>query len=113
MAFKRHGQGVRLVRLYQVALGVVRIFRVESVGTRAVLNPSEVLSGVVPGLPDLRRSLCSLVGYVLTMIPVFIPELRRDTFLAALSSSPSTESFMVQCNSRIVQVGYLVYLPRG
>ena len=72
-------------------------------GTRAVLNPSEVLSGVVPGLPDLRRSLCSFVGYVLTMIPVFIPELSRDTFLAALSSSPSSESFMVKCNGRMLR----------
>jgi hypothetical protein len=73
------------------------------VGTRAVLNPSEVLSGVVPGLPDLRRSLCSLVGYVLTMIPVFIPELSRGgTFLAALSSSPSSESFMLQCDGRML-----------
>ncbi len=67
----------------------------ESVGTRAVLNPSEVSSGVLPGLLDLRRLLCSLVGYVLTMIPVFIPELSRGTVLAALSSSPSSESFMV------------------
>ena len=70
---------------------------------RAVLNPSEVLSGVVPGLPFLRRSLCSFVGYVLTMIPVFIPELSRGTFLAALSSSPSSESFMLKCDGRVLR----------
>ena len=42
-------------------------------------------------------------GYVLTMIPVFIPELSRGTFLAALSSSPSNESFMSKCDGRMLR----------
>ena len=67
-----------------------------------------MLSGVVPGLPVLSRSLCSLVGYVLTMIPVFIPELSRGTFLAAFSSSPSSESFMVRFDGRMFAKNILV-----
>ena len=67
-----------------------------------------MLSGVVPGLPVLSRSLCSFVGYVLTMIPVFIPELSRGTFLAALSSSPSSESFILKFDGRVLRKIYLL-----
>jgi hypothetical protein len=49
----------------------------------------------MPGLPALSKSLCSFVGYVLTTIPVLIPELSSGTSLAALSSSPMSESFML------------------